>query len=360
MLAARRRGILAGMDGIVCIDKELGMTSHDVVARVRRLARQKRVGHAGTLDPAASGVLPVCLGQATRVAEYLSESGKAYRATIRFGVVTDTYDAEGSVVREAPVSLTVDEIAAALPAFLGEQMQTPPAYSAIKRGGQPVYKLARAGERVELEPRPVVIYALRIVSWASPDLVLDVECGKGTYIRSLAFDLGERLGPGAHLAALVRTRSGPFTLKQCLTLGKLEQALADGTWRDFLYAPDEALLERRAAILGPENEARMRNGQALRFGLESRPVAVAEPVGGELLRAYTTDGRFVGILRWEAEQGIWQPAKVLLSEPVEEEGNEETTKEGTEDSEGDERERENHRRGNGGSGGERGGEEGKR
>lgn len=314
--------ILAGMDGIFCINKEPGMTSHDVVARVRRLARQKRVGHAGTLDPAASGVLPLCLGQATRVAEYLSESGKAYRATIRFGVVTDTYDAEGSVVREAPVTLSLGDITAALPAFLGEQMQVPPAYSAIKRGGQPVYKLARAGERVEMEPRPVVIYALRVVSWAAPDLVLDVECGKGTYIRSLAFDLGERLGPGGHLAGLVRTRSGPFTLSQCVTLAELERALADGTWRDALYAADEALLERRAAILGPASETRMRNGQPLRFGPETRPADGTEmeergqPVDGELLRAYTTDGRFVGLLRWEAEQGAWQPAKVLAAEVV--------------------------------------------
>src|SRR5215831_8267941 len=132
------------MDGIFPIDKAAGMTSHDVVARVRRLTRQKSVGHAGTLDPAATGVLPVLLGQATRVAEYLSESGKAYRATIRFGVVTDTYDAEGRVVRESPVALTQTGIAAALPDFVGEQMQAPPAYSAIKRAGQPAYVLARA------------------------------------------------------------------------------------------------------------------------------------------------------------------------------------------------------------------------
>ena len=337
MLSAARYGawrILAGMDGIFCIDKEPGMTSHDVVARVRRLVHQKRVGHAGTLDPAATGVLPVCLGQATRVAEYLSESGKAYRATIRFGVVTDTYDAEGSVVREAPVVLTEAEIAAALPAFHGEQMQVPPAYSAIKRGGQPVYKLARAGERVEMESRPVVIYALRIVSWAPPDLILDVECGKGTYIRSLAFDLGERLGPGAHLAALTRTRSGPFGLEQCVTLGALERALADGAWRDHLYAPDEALLERRAALLGPASETRMRNGQWMRFGPEIQPVDSADrpaPAEGELLRAYTTDGRFVGILRWEAAQGAWQPAKVLPVTPVEDDEDTQTTAEGTED-----------------------------
>ena len=297
------------MDGIYNINKAPGMTSHDVVARVRRLTRLKRVGHAGTLDPAATGVLPICLGQATRVAEYLSESGKAYRATIRFGAVTDTYDAEGTILREAPVALDRERIEAALPAFLGPQMQIPPAYSAIKRGGQPLYKLARAGEEVTLEARPITIYALTIVSWDSPDLVLDVECGKGTYIRSLAYDLGERLGPGAHLAALVRTRSGPFTLGQSLTL---EAALADGAWREFLYAPDEALLERRAAILGADHEGELRNGQLLRF-----TVAGAEPSGGELLRAYSTDGRFLGILAWDAERAGWQPHKVLLVTPVE-------------------------------------------
>jgi len=308
------------MDGILPIKKAAGMTSHDVVARVRRLARQKSVGHAGTLDPAATGVLPICLGQATRVAEYLSESGKAYHATIRFGVETDTYDAEGSIVGQAPVALAERDIVAALPAFLGEQMQRPPAYSAIKRGGQPVYKLARAGEMVEMEPRPVVIYALRVVSWDAPDLALDVECGKGTYIRSLAHDLGARLGPGAHLAALVRTRSGPFTLDQCLTLEALEVALADGGWRERLYAPDEALLERRAAILGERDEARMRNGQPLRFTARDAGDGWQPPVEGELLRAYSVDGRFLGILRWNAAGAAWQPHKVLQVAPVEDAG----------------------------------------
>ncbi len=354
------------MDGIISVNKAVGMTSHDVVARARRLTKQRRIGHAGTLDPAADGVLPLCLGQATRLVEYLSESGKAYRATIRFGVVTDTYDREGAVTREAPVTLTEAEIAAALPSFLGEQMQRPPIYSAIKRNGQPLYALARAGQEVIVEPRPVRIDALRIVAWASPDLTLDVECGKGTYIRSLAFDLGELLGPGAHLAALTRTRSGPFTLAMSVTLDALEAALADGSWRDRFYAPDEALLDWRVAILAPTSEARLRNGQILRFGapalatpeatespatlttpVTSEPPnivaaeptpespSVATPVDGQptdtsvtntpaadtvmtpdppaeqRLRAYSTDGRFLGVLQWRAEECGWQPHKVL-------------------------------------------------
>jgi tRNA pseudouridine55 synthase len=305
------------MDGIFAINKATGMTSHDVVARVRRLAKQRRTGHAGTLDPMATGVLPICLGQATRVAEYLSESGKAYRATLRFGVETDTYDTEGTVVREAPVMLTQDDIAAMLPDFLGEQMQIPPIYSAIKRDGQPLYKLARAGEAVTVEPRPIVIYALRIVSWEPPDLVLDVDCGKGTYIRSLAHDLGRRLGPGAHLAALLRTRSGPFALSQSITLETLEAALAGDTWRDHLYAPDEALLERGAAILAPENETRLRNGQPIRFPPSISATPAAPHADGDLLRAYSTDGRFLGLLRWNDAGATWQPHKVLDVTPLE-------------------------------------------
>src|SRR5262249_6152299 len=149
------------------------------------------------------------------------------------------------------------------------------------------------------EPRPIVIHALQVVSWRPPDLVLNVDCGKGTYIRSLAHDLGERVGTGAHLAALVRTRSGPFRLQQCITLERLESALADGTWRDQIYAPDEALLEWRAAILAPENEVRVRNGVALRLRLPA-PVEGLPPHPGELIRSYSADGRFLGILRWDA------------------------------------------------------------
>lgn len=300
------------MDGIAVINKAAGMTSHDVVARVRRLIGQRRVGHAGTLDPAATGVLPVLLGHATRVAEYLSDSGKAYRATIRFGVQTTTYDAEGDITGEAPVDLTLEGIERALPDFLGEQDQLPPVFSAIKRGGIPLYARARAGEAIDVVPRRIRIDALRVIAWTRPDLTLDVECGKGTYIRSLAHDLGQRLGPGAHLAGLVRTRSGPFTLGQAITLEELDTALADGSWRDRLFATDEALLEWRAAILGEHNSARLRTGQRIRF--ERHPTALL-PVEDELIRAYSTDGRFLGIMRWSGADQDWRPHKTLVIEP---------------------------------------------
>lgn len=310
------------MDGIFNINKPVGVTSHDVVARARRLTGQRRVGHAGTLDPAASGVLPICVGQATRVVEYLSERGKAYRATVRFGVVTDTYDTEGQVVRSEPVALTLDDITRVLPEFLGPQMQVPPVYSALKRDGRPLYQLARAGQVVSLAPRPIVIDSLTVVAWASPDLILDVECGKGTYIRSLAYDLGQRLGPGAHLAALIRTRSGPFALDDSVTLEGLESRMADGSWGEVLYAPDEALLDHRAAILGEANELRVRNGQTLRLATAAaagdgndRDEALL-PEEGAIMRAYSSDGRFLGILRWVMEPRVWQPHKVFAVTPL--------------------------------------------
>jgi tRNA pseudouridine55 synthase len=292
------------------------MTSHDVVARVRKLIGQKRVGHTGTLDPLATGVLPVCVGQATRVAEYLSEGGKAYRATIRFGVETTTYDAEGEVVREAPVALTREEIAAVLPEFLGEQEQIPPVYSAIKRDGKPLYVLARAGEDVTPEPRRVRIDTLSMVSWEIPDLTLDIECGKGTYIRSLAFDLGRRLGPGAFLASLIRTRSGPFTLDQSVTLEDLEAALAGDDWRALLHPADEALADWSAVTLDEEGERRLRNGQPLSLAPESITAGTAE---SELLRAYASDRRFLGILRWDSAMSVWRPHKVFAAVPADEE-----------------------------------------
>ena len=295
------------MDCIAVINKAAGMTSHDVVAHVRKIAGQRRVGHAGTLDPAATGVLPVLLGQATRVAEYLSESGKAYRALIRFGVETNTYDADGEVLYQAPVNLERAEIERALPAFLGAQQQIPPIYSAIKRGGVPLYTLARAGETVEVEPRQVVINALTIVDWNPPDLTLDVDCGKGTYIRSLAHDLGALLGPGAHLAGLIRTRSGPFTLDQSITLEELDSMVRADTWRDRLYAADEALLDWRAAILNDQTALRFRDGQRLRFDAS----AASQARDSELVRVYSTDGRFLGLMRWSDADQTWQPHKSL-------------------------------------------------
>ena len=295
------------MDGILNINKATGMTSHDVVASIRRLLKQKRVGHAGTLDPAASGVLPICIGQGTRVAEYLSESGKAYRAEIIFGVETDTYDSEGVVVRTASAAdLTRAQIEQALQRFTGQQMQLPPRYSAIKLQGKPAYKLARAGEDISLAPRPITIYRLEVIDWLPPCLTLAIECSKGTYIRSLAHDAGEQLGCGAHLAALVRTRSGPFSLLESITLDQLADAFAAGDDQKvarFLYPLDIALQPYPALRLDDVTVERVLHGNPFKYD---------EHIRANLARVYDTAGRFLAIAAWDEQHGLWQPRKVLL------------------------------------------------
>lgn len=296
------------MDGILNIHKATGMTSHDVVARIRKILRQRRVGHAGTLDPAASGVLPICVGQGTRVAEYLSESGKAYQAEIVFGIVTDTYDSEGSVIRIASTTdLTLPRIEATLVSFLGPQMQMPPRYSAIKLQGQPAYKRVRAGEEITLEARPIHITRIEILSWLSPRLTLAIECSKGTYIRSLAYDLGERLGCGAYLAALVRTRSGPFLLQESITLEQLMEAEESGTIQQHLFPPDRVLQDYPALILDEATARRVLHGNAFHYDL------AAISTTPKIARVYNQEGQFIAIASWDADTGMWHPEKVFSS-----------------------------------------------
>lgn len=300
------------MDGILNINKATGMTSHDVVAKIRKLLKQKRIGHAGTLDPAASGVLPICAGQGTRVAEYLSESGKAYQANIVFGTVTDTYDAEGVVVRKASTAdLTLAKIEEVLPRFLGAQMQVPPSYSAIKLEGQPAYKRARAGEEVALEARPIVIYSLEIIDWIPPMLTLAVECSKGTYIRSLAYDLGVQVGCGAYLDGLVRTRSGPFSLADSITLEQLAAAVDDASVQRYLYPVDKALGQYPALLLDAESVERVKHGNA--FVSHSRDDPGGPTADSSLARVYDESGHFLAIAEWDAGQKLWQPKKVFIA-----------------------------------------------
>ena len=295
------------MDGILNINKATGMTSHDVVAKIRNILKQKRVGHAGTLDPAASGVLPICIGLGTRVAEYLSESGKAYLADIIFGIVTDTYDSEGSIIRTASTAdLSLSSIEEALQHFLGPQVQLPPRYSAIKIQGQPAYKRARSGEELTMTARPITITSLKILAWEPPRLTLAIECSKGTYIRSLAYDLGEQLHCGAHLAALTRTRSGPFFLSESITLEQLATAVSTGTIEEYLYPPDTALQDYPALTLDAATVERVLHGNAFHH---DPPTPSISP--SNLARVYDTDNHFLAIAEWRLDQNLWQPIKVL-------------------------------------------------
>lgn len=211
------------MHGVLVVDKPQGLTSFDVVREVRRALGVKKAGHTGTLDPMATGVLPVCVGDATKIAQFITEATKAYDATVRLGVTTDTLDAEGRVLRERPVPpVTRETLEAALERFRGTFEQTPPMYSAVKVGGRRLYELARAGEEVERAARKVTVFELTLRDFSAAELQLSVRCSKGFFVRSLAADLGEALGCGAHLTALRRTQSGPFTLAQAIPLAEVQ------------------------------------------------------------------------------------------------------------------------------------------
>lgn len=214
-------------EGVLLIDKPRGCTSHDVVDRVRRKLKMKKVGHAGTLDPNATGLLIILVGRATKVSQYLMSLDKEYEGTIKLGEITNTYDSEGEVMetREVP-SLSEDDVKAVLSEFLGDQYQTPPMFSAKKIDGVPLYKLARKGKEVEREPRFIRVSRLELTDFDLPRLRFEVACSKGTYIRSLAHDVGEKLGCGAHLEDLRRTLSGDFRIEQCVPLEKFEDATA--------------------------------------------------------------------------------------------------------------------------------------
>jgi tRNA pseudouridine55 synthase len=298
--------------GILNLNKPPGMTSFSVVGIVRRLTGVRRVGHAGTLDPAADGVLPICLGQATRLAEHVVNAPKTYRARIHLGVVTDTYDTEGTVTARAdPSGVTQEDIRAALPLFTGRIQQLPPMYSALKHQGTPLYRLARAGQTVERAPRTVSIYRLELVECEPPLLAVEIECGRGAYVRSLAHDLGQHLGCGAHLAALTRTKSGPFLLEWALTLEDFRQAAQEGGWREFLHATDSVLAGWWAAVLGREHADDVMQGRTVPL-TPLAPERVAGLPPGTPCRAYSTDGRFLAILHYRGEQS-WHPAKVFTA-----------------------------------------------
>lgn len=297
--------------GILNIDKPPGWTSFRVVSLVRRGARLRKTGHAGTLDPPATGVLLVCTGQAVRVVEYLMDLPKLYRAEVRLGIATDTYDATGRPTFQGdPSSVTEETLRKALASFRGVVQQVPPSFSALKVGGTPAYRLAHRGEAVELKPRPATIYRIELLRFRPPVAEVEVECGRGTYVRSLAHDLGQRLGCGAHLQRLVRLRVGPFRLEDALALDDLRPALADGSWREHLLPLDYGLGHLPAVTLELEDEKDVRHGCPLPADLPIfAPLAGA--ADGQHCRAYGEDGSFVGILVLDAAAAVWRPEKVF-------------------------------------------------
>jgi len=286
------------MDGILNILKPPGLTSHDVVSIVRRVAQMKKVGHTGTLDPQAAGVLPICLGQGTKVSQFLLDSTKKYRAEVTLGITTDTQDRYGNILKESDQIPDADLIHKALMAFHGEYEQVPPMYSALKQGGKKLYELARDGIEVERKPRRVTIEAIDILKIEGSQILFDVTCSKGTYVRTLCHDLGERLGCGGMMSFLLRTRTGNFSLEETVTLEEL-RAVADIA--SFLYPVDHALTHLPAVYLDAFGGKAALNGNPITsdYWLNQREV----PPGDTLVRVYRLE-QFIGLatVRGQGEQ----------------------------------------------------------
>jgi tRNA pseudouridine55 synthase len=289
------------LHGLLLVDKPRGPSSHDVVAHMRRTSGEARIGHTGTLDPLASGLLVLCLGRATRLSEYLLGHDKRYLAEVQLGQSTTTYDAEGAVTLVRSVLATHTDVAAALQTFIGTIRQAPPAYSAVKVGGQPAYKLARSGRPADPAARPVTIHTIELLTYTSPRATILVHCSAGTYIRSLAHDLGQLLGCGAHLADLKRTAAGPFLLSDAHTLEHLDREFAAGAGATLLQPADAGLQMWPKLELDSAAAARVMHGQT-----------VPAPDAHGVTRAYNPSGSLIAIMEADAAGTHWVPRKVLV------------------------------------------------
>ena len=284
--------------GVVNIYKEAGFTSHDVVAKLRGILRQKKIGHTGTLDPDAVGVLPVCIGRATKLAETLSGGDKTYEAVLLLGRETDTQDASGTCTAEWPVTCSEEDVREVLQTFVGEQEQIPPMWSAKKVGGRRLYALARAGQTVEREAVPVRIAEVTVLACDLPRVTFRVTCSKGTYIRTLCSDIGSRLGCGGCMESLVRTRAGQFLLEDAHTLDEVAGRVREGTFEEILQRPDAFFRELPELRTAPASDAPAHNGN----GIPAKAADTAPRV-----RGYDSEGRFLGIYRYRRPQGLYVP-----------------------------------------------------
>jgi tRNA pseudouridine55 synthase len=296
--------LASNVSGVLVIDKPTGMTSHDVVQIVRNGTHIRRAGHTGTLDPRASGVLVVLVGPAVRLSEFISASEKRYQAVLRLGLTTDTYDMDGNVLMSSPVNISYEELEETLKTFIGEFDQIPPAYSAIKINGEKAYERARRGEEVEMEPRKVRVDSIELLDWESPEAIIDIQCSSGTYVRSLIHDLGEKLGCGATLVGLRRTKNGRFSLRDAVSLRRLQEAFVNGDWYRFLIPAAEALGDWYTVELTLDQVDQVRHGH--------RVPAIEDVPTDTIARAVSEEGELVALVEYDAEAHEWQPRKVFF------------------------------------------------
>lgn len=291
-------------NGIINVYKEAGFTSHDVVAKLRGILKQKKIGHTGTLDPDATGVLPVCLGNATKLCDMLTDKSKEYRAEMLLGTVTDTEDISGKVLGIKEVNVTEEEIKDIIMSFVGEYDQIPPMYSALKVNGQKLCDLAREGIVIERKPRSVNIISIEILSVNLPKVDMIIHCSKGTYIRSLCRDIGEKAGCGACMSSLIRTRVGVCTLEKAYKLSEIEALVKSDSVSDVITPTDDMFPDYPAVKVTGRNEMFARNGNILKLPY----------VKADMIKVYLSDGRFAGVYGYNSDTECYKPEKMFLSE----------------------------------------------
>ncbi|OUP03298.1 tRNA pseudouridine(55) synthase TruB [Drancourtella sp. An210] len=299
------------IDGIINVRKEKGFTSHDVVAKLRGITRQKKIGHTGTLDPDATGVLPVCFGKATKLCDMLTEKEKAYEAVLLLGKTTDTQDISGEVKKECSVEgITQDQVRETILSFVGEYDQIPPMYSALKVNGKKLYELAREGVEIERKPRKIQIHRIEIREINLPEVRFEVWCSKGTYIRTLCNDIGEKLGCGGCMSSLIRTKSGIFTLEESKSLDEIKTCVREGRIEEILVPIDAMFPDVPKVFVKEGEEKSVYNGNALtKRQLEENTM----PQSQERIRVYQKDGLFLALYRYDSKENRYKVEKMFYS-----------------------------------------------
>ena len=295
------------VNGIINVYKEKGYTSFDVVAKMRGIFHQKKIGHTGTLDPDAMGVLPVCLGNGTKLCDMLTDRQKEYVAVFRLGITTDTQDGSGKILEKKEVKVSVDEVKKVILSFQGNSLQIPPMYSALKVNGKKLYELAREGQVIEREPRPITIHSINIQSVELPRVTFDVSCSKGTYIRSLCRDIGEKLGCGAVMEKLVRTEVKGFTIEESLTLAEVEKARDDGTLMQHILTTDKLMPDIPELHIAEKGVKLLANGNKL--GADA--FAENQVYRDTYVKVYDENGRFAALYEYSDEKRQYVPFKMF-------------------------------------------------
>ena len=298
------------INGLINIEKEKGFTSHDVVAKVRGILKQKKVGHTGTLDPDATGVLPVCLGSGTKLCDMLHDQSKEYVASLRLGIVTDTQDISGEVIQTAETAhVTEEEVREVITSFLGDYWQIPPMYSAKKVNGKKLYELAREGKEIERKPSLIQMSEIEILEMNLPDIKIRIHCSKGSYIRTLCHDIGAKLQVGAVMTSLIRTRAGQFLLKDSITLKQLEELRDRGEVLSYVIPTDQAFLEYQAVYVKSEYMKLLENGN----GLPENSVEEGTFMEDEKVRVYNYEKKFFGLYCYDKDKQMLKAWKMFLS-----------------------------------------------